>query len=402
MLFNNFCLLSIAVVGSVAGSSGGGSNGTNGEVDKAHPPIGFTGPNLMSRISSLARFLKGTDEKSSPLIGSTGPDHMNEKFAAPSGFTGPKYTEKRAPRGGRGGSSGGGRGSSGGYSSSSGVRGSSSSGSSIKGGSSSSGGSKGSSSTSSSLSGSKGSKGGSSFKGGSSYSGYKGTKAPKSGQPPKFKGSSGSYAHGHSGNDQKSAAIPSKKNPLSFLVRRSERSMPLVISASVIEAINDREEKKSVVLPDHIGDATNNQSTTYQRGFLAGYKDGWAVGEALQKKDTHYCQDGYTLFASHDDPCRDRVWDFVLSTLLCIFTAFGVLCLFVLVCICLDGRVKNPAKKEVLEPVARADYRSLSVTSLPPSTDADMEMAYVAPKEHEEMVDEVSEAEETGKAFTDE
>ncbi|KAI4256017.1 MAG: hypothetical protein LQ352_002288 [Teloschistes flavicans] len=87
-----------------------------------------------------------------------------------------------------------------------------------------------------------------------------------SGRPPKYKGSSGSYAtHGNSHNDQTSAAIPSKKNPFSLLVRRSNRSTPVVILGSDVEAMNNHGETKSRILPEIVINATDDVSAAREK-----------------------------------------------------------------------------------------------------------------------------------------
>ncbi|KAI4205350.1 MAG: hypothetical protein LQ350_000390 [Teloschistes chrysophthalmus] len=149
----------------------------------------------------------------------------------------------------------------------------------------------------------------------SSRSGTGGSKAPK--RKPKYKGSSGSYAtHGNSHSDQTSAAVPSMKNPFSYLVRRSEASNPVVIPGSIVEVYNDHGDTKSVVLPDIFINATDDVSTARQNGFLAGYKDGWAVGEAIQEEQQQVmgpCMGSYSLFGASADPCHSRWIDLFVA-----------------------------------------------------------------------------------------
>ncbi|KAL8918847.1 MAG: hypothetical protein Q9208_007104 [Pyrenodesmia sp. 3 TL-2023] len=196
-----------------------------------------------------------------------------------------------APRGG-GGSSGGGAGRAGGSSSSAfgtGLRGGSSSTSSISGGK---GGSSGSIPMPKAVTGTKGgsssatgSKGGSSL--GWSSNGFKAPKAPKAPKMPKLpkipkipkapkynggSSSTGNYyydpyetPHGHSGT-YVSAAIPSMKNPLSFLNMRSGRK-PLVkydanISASKYGVSAGRQHYSRQVEATSIVNRTVASSTT--------------------------------------------------------------------------------------------------------------------------------------------
>ncbi|KAL8959357.1 MAG: hypothetical protein Q9183_005648, partial [Haloplaca sp. 2 TL-2023] len=57
----------------------------------------------------------------------------------------------------------------------------------------------------------------------------------------------------------------------------------VILSAtSTVNATNDHGDTVSLIVPDLALNTTNEEAAARQKGFLSGYKDGWAVGEAVQ------------------------------------------------------------------------------------------------------------------------
>ncbi|KAL8814935.1 MAG: hypothetical protein Q9223_005881, partial [Gallowayella weberi] len=229
-----------------------------------------------------------------------------------------------SPRGGGGGSG------AHSISSSSGMRGGSNSGSSSKGGSSSTSGSKDSSPCNPS-----GTKGGTSSTGvgGSNSKGGKSPKMPTSGH-----GSHGSHFNSAT-ETYTSAAIPSKRNPFSFLSRRSD-TKPLG------QTINE----------------TGEKSAAYRQGFLsglngAGYLEGMDAANKIHKHDIpNICQTPYKPYADINPVCSHNIsnWSavgIIFGSLIIVFGPVICLCVFL-------ARKKQKSSKKARKSTRIAGERS--------------------------------------------
>lgn len=240
----------------------------------------------------------------------------------------------------------------------------------------------------------------------SSPSGTGGSKAHKHKHKPKYKpkykGSSGSYAtHGNSHKDQTSAAVPSMKNPFSFLVQRSETSNWVVIPGSIVEAYNNHGDTKSIVLPDIVINANDDVSAARQKGFLAGYKDGWAVGEGIQEQQQQPlrgpCMASYSLFGAGADPYHSRWIDFFVAVPMIVGALVLLVCLGGAIGACCG--VESQAESEKQQKSAENGMEGEA--KAPDQADKDLETVIVFHAEEWEPVEEGSDADEWKSAAED-